>query len=60
VNLKGKIYLIPCTLGTTNPIEVLPLLVTKTIENIDIFIAENEKMQDDLSKIFVQKKVKLH
>jgi len=43
VNLKGKIYLIPCTLGTTNPIEVLPLVVKKTIENIDIFIVENEK-----------------
>ena len=43
MNLKGKIYLIPCTLGTTNPIEVLPLVVKKTIENIDIFIVENEK-----------------
>ena len=43
MNLKGKIYLIPCTLGTTSPTEVLPLVVKKTIENIDIFIVENEK-----------------
>ena len=43
MNLKGKIYLIPCTLGTTNPNEVLPLVVQKTIENIDIYIVENEK-----------------
>ena len=43
MNLKGKIYLIPCTLGTTNPNEVLPLVVKKTIENIDIYIVENEK-----------------
>ena len=57
MNLKGKIYLIPCTLGTTNPNEVLPLVVQKTIENIDIYIVENKKMQEDLSKIFAQKKV---
>ena len=40
---QGNLYLIPCTLGDTTPLEVLPLLVKKTIENIDIFIVENEK-----------------
>ena len=40
---QGKIYLIPCTLGETAPFEVLPLLVKKAIEDIDIYIVENEK-----------------
>ena len=40
---QGNLYLIPCTLGDTTPLEVLPLLVKKAIEDIDIFIVENEK-----------------
>ena len=40
---QGTLFLIPCTLGDTNPLEVLPLLVKKAIEEIDIFIEENEK-----------------
>lgn len=40
---QGKLFLIPCTLGETTPLEVLPLLVKKAIEDIDIFIVENEK-----------------
>ncbi|WP_339609113.1 SAM-dependent methyltransferase [uncultured Planktosalinus sp.] len=40
---KGKIYLIPTTLGETNPLEVLPLSVKKIIEQIDYYIVENEK-----------------
>ena len=40
---QGNLFLIPCTLGDTTPLEVLPLLVKKTIEGIDIFIVENEK-----------------
>lgn len=40
---KGKIYLIPTTLGETNPLEVLPLSVKKVIEQIDYYIVENEK-----------------
>ena len=39
----GTVFLIPCTLGDTPPLEVLPLLVKKAIEDIDIFIVENEK-----------------
>lgn len=39
----GNLYLIPCTLGDTTPLEVLPLLVIKAVEEIDIFIVENEK-----------------
>ncbi|MFT5249055.1 MAG: 16S rRNA (cytidine1402-2'-O)-methyltransferase [bacterium] len=40
---QGTLFLIPCTLGDTTPLEVLPLLVKKAIEEIDVFIVENEK-----------------
>ena len=39
----GNLYLIPTTLGDNEPLEVLPLSVKKKIEEIDIYIAENEK-----------------
>ncbi|TYB79646.1 SAM-dependent methyltransferase [Bizionia myxarmorum] len=39
----GKLFLIPTTLGDTNPIDVLPITVKNTVENLDIFIVENEK-----------------
>lgn len=41
--IKGKLYLIPTTLGDTNPLEVLPLSVKTIVEKIDYFIVENEK-----------------
>lgn len=40
---KGKLYLIPTTLGDNEPLEVLPISVKKIIENTDIYIVENEK-----------------
>ncbi|GAB1858468.1 SAM-dependent methyltransferase [Flavobacteriaceae bacterium MHTCC 0001] len=40
---KGKLYLIPTTLGETPPLEVLPISVKKVIENTTTFIVENEK-----------------
>lgn len=40
---KGKIYLIPTTLGDNEPLEVLPISVKKIIEQIDTYIVENEK-----------------
>lgn len=40
---KGVLYLIPTTLGDNDPLEVLPLLVKKVIEETDTFIVENEK-----------------
>lgn len=40
---KGKLYLIPTTLGETEPLEVMPLSVKKVIEQIDYYIVENEK-----------------
>lgn len=39
----GKLYLIPTTLGETEPLEVMPLSVKKTVEQIDFYIVENEK-----------------
>lgn len=40
---KGILYLIPTTLGDNDPLEVLPLLVKKVIEDTNTFIVENEK-----------------
>lgn len=42
-NSKGKLYLIPTTLGESNAEEVLPILVKRVIEVIDYYIVENEK-----------------
>ncbi len=41
--VKGKLYLIPTTLGENDPMEVLPLSVKQIIEQTDTFIVENEK-----------------
>ena len=40
---KGKLYLIPITLGENNPDEVLPQTVKRAVELIDCYIVENEK-----------------
>lgn len=39
----GKLYLVPTTLGDTEPLEVLPYSVKKLLEEINYFIVENEK-----------------
>jgi 16S rRNA (cytidine1402-2'-O)-methyltransferase len=41
--MKGKLYLIPTTLGETAPLEVLPISVKKVLEMTNEFIVENEK-----------------
>lgn len=41
--MSGKLYLIPTTLGDTEPLEVLPISVKQVIEKLDHFIVENEK-----------------
>lgn len=43
VALKGKLYLIPTTLGEMDPIDVLPHTIKRTIDFIDHYIVENEK-----------------
>lgn len=40
---KGKLYLIPTTLGEVEPLEVLPLSIKRVIENTSCYIVENEK-----------------
>ncbi|PHS09689.1 MAG: SAM-dependent methyltransferase [Kordia sp.] len=43
MKLTGKLYLIPTTLGDTEPLEVLPISVKKVLEMTNEFIVENEK-----------------
>ncbi|PIB32185.1 SAM-dependent methyltransferase [Gaetbulibacter sp. 5U11] len=40
---KGKLYLIPCTLGESNPFHVLPAKVKTIIDSLDTFVVENSK-----------------
>jgi len=53
---KGNLYLIPCTLGDTPPLEVLPLLVKKAVEHIDHYVVEHEKSARRFIKSIVPKK----
>ncbi len=40
---RGKLYLIPTTLGEMNPHDVLPQTIKRAIDSIDVYIVENEK-----------------
>lgn len=53
---KGKLYLIPTTLGDNEPLEVLPLSVKKVIEQLDYFIVENQKTARRFIKKITPKK----
>jgi len=53
---KGKLYLIPTTLGDNEPLEVLPLSVRKIVDEIDYFIVENEKSARHFIKKITPKK----
>ncbi|GGE44057.1 SAM-dependent methyltransferase [Psychroflexus planctonicus] len=48
---KGKLFLIPSRLGEQPPLEVLPLSIRKKINDIDTYIAENEKV----TRAFIKK-----
>lgn len=52
----GKLYLIPTTLGDTEPLEVMPLSVKKVVEEIDSFVVENEKSARRFVKKIAPKK----
>lgn len=52
----GNLYLIPCTLGDTAPLEVLPLLVKKAVEEINHYIVEHEKNARSFIKSIVPRK----
>jgi len=54
---KGSLYLIPCTLGETPPLEVLPLLVKKAVEHIDYYVVEHEKNARRFIKSIVPEKL---
>ncbi len=54
--MKGKLYLIPTTLGDNEPLEVMPISVKKVIEEIDYFIVENEKTARRFIKKITPKK----
>lgn len=43
MNINGKLFLIPTTLGENEPLEVLPISIKRAIEDIDYYIVENEK-----------------
>lgn len=53
---SGKLFLIPTTLGISNPIEVLPFSIKKIIENTDHYIVENEKTARRSIKLVVPHK----
>jgi 16S rRNA (cytidine1402-2'-O)-methyltransferase len=40
---SGNLYLIPTLLGDTEPLEVLPISIKQTIEELNHFIVENER-----------------
>jgi len=56
-NTKGKLYLIPITLGESNPHDVLPQTVQRAIELIDCYIVENEKTARKFIKSIYPEKV---
>ena len=57
VTLTGKLYLIPTTLGESNPMDVLPYTVKRAIEFIDCYIVENEKTARKFIKSILPEKV---
>ena len=52
----GKLYLIPTTLGESDPMDVLPQKVKRIIELLDYYIVENEKTARKSIKIVVPEK----
>lgn len=57
VTLKGKLYLIPTTLGDMDPHDVLPQTVKRAIDFIDDYIVENEKTARKFIKAIHPEKV---
>lgn len=55
--MTGKLYLIPVTLGESDPFDVLPVKVRRTIEFIDHYIVENEKDARRFIKSILPEKV---
>ena len=53
---RGKLYLLPTTLGDNAPLEVLPVSVKQMIEKLDHYIVENEKTARRAIKSLVPEK----
>ncbi|MDA9337819.1 SAM-dependent methyltransferase [Flavobacteriaceae bacterium] len=54
--MKGKLYLLPTTLGENEPLEVMPYFVKTMVELIDHYIVENEKSARRFIKKITPKK----
>ena len=54
---RGKLYLIPITLGENEPLDVLPISIKNTIAEIDDYIVENEKTARKFIKSIYPEKV---
>lgn len=57
ITFLGKLYLIPTTLGESDPMDVLPQTIKRTIEFIDDYIVENEKTARRFIKSIYPEKV---
>lgn len=53
----GKLYLIPTTLGESNPLDVLPISVKNAVENLEYYIVENDKTARKFIKTIFAEKV---
>lgn len=53
---NGVLYLIPCPIGDTPPMDVLPMRIKKIIENTDHYIVEHEKSARQFIKSVVPSK----
>ena len=53
---QGQLFLIPVTLGTSNPLEVLPISIRTKIEQLNHFIVENEKASRAFIKLLAPNK----
>jgi 16S rRNA (cytidine1402-2'-O)-methyltransferase len=57
ITLRGKLYLIPITLGECDPNDVLPQTVKRAIDCIDSYIVENEKTARKFIKSIAPEKI---
>lgn len=53
---QGQLFLIPVTLGSSNPLEVLPISIRTKIEQLNHFIVENEKASRAFIKLLAPNK----
>lgn len=60
MKLLGKLYLIPTTMGESDPMDVLPQTVRRTIEVIDHYIVENDKTaRKSIKAVYPEKTIRI-